>query len=762
MYDGTSSPLMSLIMLGRYRVLRRIGQGNMGGEVWLCEDPSLQRQVAIKTLPFHRHGDQAYFDQFLDQFLCGVQSAAALHHPHIVPIHDYGEQPVQVNDQSISYIVMPYIAGGSLSSRLAQSVRNDQDREPATSGDIRDTNHRMTITPQEALDLLQQAAQALDYAHSRGIIHQDIKPANMLFRDDNWLLLTDFGITPLLSNLKQKAGANIASVVPYYMAPEQVQGQPVLSSDNYSLAVIAYQLFTGRLPFQDGDAAAIAEQHMTQPPPSPRHYNATLSLGFERVLLRGLAKQPGERFASAQEFVNALQRAFFESVHRSTSLSPSLPQVSIDSDEAVALLERNDSVDVSQQQLSPDVARDSSERSSLTRRHFLLLGGIGLLAAGGSGIWYWVTQRTSPVKPVVSPVGPVPLVLRGHEKPVCSLSWSPQNVLASGGSDDGIVCLWDIQKLYAAHQSTAPMAKETFDGGKKFISWSPKGDMLAIANCGQLDGQPFESTSLIVANSQLKHYAPGFNGPLLVNNTLSIDAMDWAPDGSLLTLKTISAASNNQSILSVWDMQSAKHPVQDIQLPFLVDNTGELPAEQIMAVTPTVKPLRLIFNGASEGVYYCDLTFSSAGTAALKNYPVLVPALDPAQTFNAGSVAWSADGRFIAMIRDAVDKADSITTWDIQHKNQQKMLTLSGNGRSDTYLTALAYDRVVSSTRIAAGAADGRVYIWNYQHSTSPVQVLMPSADTHNAVATLAWSADGQWLAAAYNDVLATVLVWKM
>src|SRR5215471_13208722 len=207
------------ITLGRYHLLQQIGSGGMS-EVWLGMDPRLHRQVAIKILPIRSPADR----EFSQRFEREARAAAALNHPHILPVHDYGEQ-ILPGGQAISYIVMSYISGGSLAERIASLKANN------------------TFMPQdEAINYLSQAAKAIDYAHTQAIIHRDIKPANMLLRNSNWLLLADFGIARILSDQEQLTKTGMSFGTPQYMAPEQAQGKAETSSDLYSLAVIAYQL----------------------------------------------------------------------------------------------------------------------------------------------------------------------------------------------------------------------------------------------------------------------------------------------------------------------------------------------------------------------------------------------------------------------------------------------------------------------------------------------------------------------------------------
>src|SRR5436309_2825129 len=175
MQDADRTQIASIRTLGRYLLLRRIGKGGMG-EVWLGEDPRLHRQIAIKTLPLHNSSDR----EFLQRFEREARAAAALNHPHILPVHDYGEQTLP-DGQGVTYIVMPYIPGGTLADRLKAM-----------------TAEKKILPAHEAINYLRQAAEAIDYAHSVGVVHRDIKPANMLLRSENWLLLADFGIARML------------------------------------------------------------------------------------------------------------------------------------------------------------------------------------------------------------------------------------------------------------------------------------------------------------------------------------------------------------------------------------------------------------------------------------------------------------------------------------------------------------------------------------------------------------------------------------
>ncbi|HZR43697.1 MAG TPA: protein kinase [Ktedonobacteraceae bacterium] len=271
-------------MLGRYRLLRLLGKGGMG-EVWLGEDTQLRRQVAVKLLPVVHASDADY----LKAFAYEARAAAALEHPHILPVHDFGEELNAPNGGVVTYLILPYMTGGSL-----------RDRIHAAKG---------PMPMEEAIYYLKQAAQAIDYAHSQRVLHRDIKPANMLLQK-NWLFLADFGIAKLLSSSTHRSQTYAGAGTPEYMAPEQAQGQAEAASDRYSLAMIAYQMLTGNLPFRGENVYDVLIKQLQQMPPAPSQFNPTLSPGVEQILMQGLAKQPTQRPATCTLFVEMLERAW--------------------------------------------------------------------------------------------------------------------------------------------------------------------------------------------------------------------------------------------------------------------------------------------------------------------------------------------------------------------------------------------------------------------------------------------------------------------
>jgi serine/threonine protein kinase len=270
-------------MLGRYRLAQCIGKGGMG-EVWQADDTQLRRQVAVKLLPAVHAGDHSY----LQAFAYEARAAAALEHPNILPVHDFGEESI-ADGTVVTYLVMPYMTGGSLRNRI----------------------HSVTgpLPLDESLHYLKQAASAIDYAHSHQVLHRDIKPANMLLQQ-RWLFLADFGLAKLLSSTTLRTQTHAGSGTPEYMAPEQVEGHAEPASDRYSFAMVAYQLFTGSLPFRGRSAQEILLKQMHDTPQPPRQLVPAMPQAVEDLLLQGLAKRTQDRPTSCTAFVEALEQAW--------------------------------------------------------------------------------------------------------------------------------------------------------------------------------------------------------------------------------------------------------------------------------------------------------------------------------------------------------------------------------------------------------------------------------------------------------------------
>lgn len=279
------------VQLGHYQLLKLIGSGGMS-DVYLANDPHLHRQVAIKVI---RAGADWYPNTMTSQeairlFKREMQVIASLDHPNILPVYEANEQ--SINGTPLMYMVMPFRQVGSLADWLHQH------------GDI--------LSPQVVGGIILQAAEALQQAHDKNIIHQDIKPSNFLIRggkefaDRLDLQLADFGIAKVIAPDAKMTMATRGT--PIYMAPEQWQGHPVAATDQYALAIMAYHLLTGKPPFQ-GNQPQVMYQHLQEQPPPPSHINPQISPALDPVILRALAKKPDDRFPTIMAFAYAFQQA---------------------------------------------------------------------------------------------------------------------------------------------------------------------------------------------------------------------------------------------------------------------------------------------------------------------------------------------------------------------------------------------------------------------------------------------------------------------
>ena len=265
--------------LNKYDVLDHIGHGGMS-EVYLGQQAKLDRKVAIKVLhPFL--ADEA---GFVVRFEREAKIVATLRHPNIVQVYDFDHD----EELDIYFMVMEYIDGSTLKNRLEES----------------------TLSPMEMARVGAAIADALDYAHQRSMVHRDIKPANIMFLDEHQPVLTDFGIAKMLT-LSGLTASGAMVGTPAYMAPEIGLGNPgTASSDIYSLSVVLYQAVAGCLPFTAETPMGMVMQHINKTPPSPSLYNPDIPVALEKVILRGLKKEPADRYATAGEMATALREAF--------------------------------------------------------------------------------------------------------------------------------------------------------------------------------------------------------------------------------------------------------------------------------------------------------------------------------------------------------------------------------------------------------------------------------------------------------------------
>ncbi len=265
--------------VGAYRIERQLGKGGMA-TVYLARHQSLDRDVAIKMLHVAYKDD----DTFIERFRREAQIVGKLEHPNIVPIYDFADAGLH------PYLVMKYIEGETLKQYL---------------------RHNKDITLNEVMQIMTAVADALDYAHKRGILHRDVKPSNIMISNDGQPYLTDFGLARIASLGESTLSRDMMLGTPQYISPEQAQGNRELDArtDIYSLGIVLYELVVGRVPFTGDTPYAIIHNHIFTPLPPPREMNPTVPPEVEMVLLKALAKDPNERFSSAGAMIQAFKQA---------------------------------------------------------------------------------------------------------------------------------------------------------------------------------------------------------------------------------------------------------------------------------------------------------------------------------------------------------------------------------------------------------------------------------------------------------------------
>ena len=260
--------------LGRYRLEDLLGQGGMA-EVYRATDTKLARTVAVKVIL----ATHAIKGDFLERFLREARMVASLEHPNILPVYDFGEE------NGAPFLVMPYLSGGTLRERLKAGA-----------------------APLPLASLwIAQLADALDAAHAAGVLHRDVKSANVLVGKNDRLFLADFGIAKMLESQSGLTATGVVVGTPIYMAPEQAQGHPATpATDRYALAVVAYEILCGRPPFAGDNALSLLHQHVSVPPPPLSTRIGGLPAGLDAVLSQALAKDPAERPPTCRALADAV------------------------------------------------------------------------------------------------------------------------------------------------------------------------------------------------------------------------------------------------------------------------------------------------------------------------------------------------------------------------------------------------------------------------------------------------------------------------
>lgn len=269
------SPELAGLTIGQYALIRELGQGGMA-TVYLAQQTSIGRKVAIKVLPDHLLKDQTFMQRFVQE----VKVIADLQHPRVLPVYDFGELAGR------PYIVTAYMGGGTLADRLRGGL-------PPLPDVVR---------------LVEQAAEGLDHAHRKGVIHRDFKPSNVLLDEHGNAYLADFGIAKVAESAVNLTGSNVVGT-PAYMAPELSAGQAIGPTiDVYALGITVYQMLTGDVPFRADTPVQVMMAHNTETVPDITSVRPDLPPALAAVMWRALAKEPAERYPTAGALAADLRR----------------------------------------------------------------------------------------------------------------------------------------------------------------------------------------------------------------------------------------------------------------------------------------------------------------------------------------------------------------------------------------------------------------------------------------------------------------------
>jgi WD40 repeat protein len=700
-------------IFGEYRLQRLLGQSAFtGSSVYLGEHLYLKTQIAIKIL-------QAPLSEAdRDNFYKEARLLTKIRHPHIVVAHTYDV------DDIMPFIVMNYAPHGTLRHRYPMGTR---------------------LSHEEIIRYVAQVADALQYLHDHEqLIHCDIKPENMLLGPNDEVWLSDFGTaiatsTPPLGLSQEEISATVQ-----YLAPEQAQGEPCIATDQYALGIVVYEWLSGTFPF-NGPAAEIPLQHIYDPPPSLRAKVSTISPAAEMVVFKALAKDPRQRFASVQEFANALQTALAPAPSSAPmvrslpapqqqppfSLQASTPPLAPPSVEIKAMSEINPPVQTGRpafmpapslspaRQAQPSAPAPSRQQPRATRRAFVLGGMAGLVIALGGGVLLFehlharskpgaqgssqpAEQKTaSPARKVVLPTSPPGTTLytyRGHSQPVKGVAWLSNQLVASG-SLDKTVRIWNAvtgqtSLLYNRHSS-----------GVRAISVAPDNKTIASG-----DGNGM--IRVWDTGSGVDHFAPLSDG-----QPQAVRCIAWSPDGHYI------ASGSDDSTARLWDAQTGKllftylgHNGSVLGISWAPDGQWLASASddhtvQIWSATSRSQQARLTYTGHTQRVW---------------------------------DVTWSPNGNFIA----SASQDGTVQVWNVTNGTLITRHTVpAGKAESVAWSPHGEY--------LAGGTDDGTVLIWNTQTARQMLSYHRQSS----TIWSLPWSPDGLFIASASSD--STVQVWQ-
>ncbi len=618
MSDGTGQ------QLGNYKLLRLLGEGGFA-QVYLGEHIHLGTEAAIKVLHTQLTSDD------VDQFRSEARTIARLKHRHIVRVLDFGVEG------KTPFLVMDYAPNGTLRQHYPRGS---------------------SLPLSELVSYIKQVAIALQYAHDQKLIYRDIKPENMLLETNNEVLLSDFGIALVAQSSRYQSTQDVIGTVAY-MSPEQIQGKPRPASDQYSLAIVAYEWLTGSRPFH-GSFTEMCTQHMFASPPSLREKIPYISPDVERVIMTALSKDPHNRFTNVQAFANALEQASQPDIP--TFVKPIVPWVGdtkpLENSTGTPLLPPTElAVPIVQSNVSPYLPP---------------------------------TQLVIPSHPI----GTILYTYRGHSNRVNAVSWSHDSKRVVTGGDDNTAQVWDT------HTKQSVFTYSGHSNAVNTVNWSSIGGRIASGS-----------------NDKTVHVWSAVTGgrTIIYNNHLDgIKSLAWSSDG-----RSIVSGSNGGDV-HIWDADNGKYIVIYRGHSYPINVVAWSPDEELIASGGNSNEVqvwkatagRKILSYQKHSHWIKAIVWSPDGTCiasagddkTIQIWNALTgTSLYTYRGHSRGiyAIAWSPDGKYIA----SSDEQGIVQIWKVVNGE----CVYNYRGHSDDVL-AVAWSP--DGKFIASASSDGFVHIW--------------------------------------------------